>query len=161
MATPEAGTNAREQPTQRFNHVAVTVPADCLDEAGRAAILRFYGDVFGWTEMPTLTRDRELLVLRAHSNEQFVFIQAARDPMRCAGGEHFGLSVATPAELDDLYARARAFRDSDPRAEVTDRTVEDYVAVKLHAFYARYLLPVSVEVQCFEWAPGFSPESLR
>lgn len=146
--------------TQRFNHVALTVLPDLLDEPGRAALLAFYGDVFGWTEMPTLTRDRELLVLRAHSNEQFVFLQASDRPMHCGGGEHFGLSVATPGELDELLRRAQAFRERDPRVEVTERTTEDYVAVKLHAFYTRYLLPVSVEVQCFEWAPGFSPESL-
>ena len=46
----------------RFNHVAMTVPADLLDEAGRAAILEFYGDVFGWQEMPTMTVDRKRLV---------------------------------------------------------------------------------------------------
>lgn len=147
-----------QQPTQRFNHVALTVPADALDESGRAAILRFYGEVFGWTEMPTMTRDRELLVLRCHSNEQFVFLQASAQPMRCAGGEHFGLSVQTPAELDGLLSRASAFRARDPRVELTERATEDYVAVKLHSFYARYLLPIQVEVQCFEWAPGFSPE---
>ncbi len=146
--------------TQRFNHVALTVPADALDEPGRAAILAFYDQVFGWSEMPTMTRDRELLVLRCHSNEQFVFLQASDDPMRCSGGEHFGLSVETPAELDGILRRAHAFRERDRRVEVTERTTEDYVAVKLHSFYARYLLPVQVEVQCFEWAPGFSPESL-
>jgi hypothetical protein len=146
--------------TQRFNHVALTIPADLLDEPGRAALLAFYGDVFGWTEMPTLTRDRELFVLRAHSNEQFVFLQASDRPMQCGGGEHFGLSVATPGELDGILRRAHEFRERDTRVEITDRTVEDYVAVKLHAFYARYLLPVSVEVQCFEWMPGFSPDSL-
>ena len=50
--------------------------------------------------------------------------------------------------------------DSAICVELSERTVEDYVAVKLHSFYARYLLPVQVEVQCFEWAPGFSPESV-
>jgi hypothetical protein len=159
-ATPRADSGTSTAPTQRFNHVALTVPADLLDDAGREAILRFYGDVFGWSEMPTLTRDRELLVLRAHSNEQFVFLQASDEPMRCGAVEHFGLSVATPSELDGILERARAFRERDPRVEVTERTTEDYVAVKLHAFYARFLLPVSVEVQCFEWAEGFSPDSL-
>ena len=43
---------------------------------------------------------------------------------------------------------------------MTERTTEDYVALKLHAFYVRHLLPVMVEVQCYEWAPGFSDQSL-
>ena len=30
--------------------------------------------------------------------------------------------------------------------------------VKLHSFYVRYRLPLMIEVQCFEWAPGFGPE---
>lgn len=148
------------RPIPRFNHVALTLPSDALDSSGREEILRFYGDVFGWTEMPTLTRDRELLVLRAHSNEQFVFLVASDDPMRCSGGEHFGFSVSSPAELDELRARANAYRARDARVEVTERTTEDYVAVKLHAFYVRHLLPVMVEVQCYEWAPGFSEQSL-
>jgi hypothetical protein len=56
--------------------------------------------------MPTLTKDRELLVLRAWSNEQFVYLHASPEPMRTGATEHFGLSVATPEELDAIYERA-------------------------------------------------------
>jgi len=143
-----------------FNHVAMTVPPDALDEDGRRAILRFYRDVFGWDEMPTLSKDRELLVLRAGSNEHFVFLQASEDPMRCSGGEHFGMSVATPAELDALLDRARHFKESDPDVEIIDRKTDDFTAVKLHSFYVRYRLPMMIEVQCFEWLPGFDAGSL-
>jgi hypothetical protein len=145
--------------TTGFNHVALTVPPDTLDEAGRRAILKFYGEVFGWDEMPTLTKDRELLVLRAGSNEQFVFLQASEEPMRCAGGEHFGVSVATPADLDALLARAQSLRETDPGVEIVDRKTDDFTAVKLHSFYVRYRLPMMVEVQCFEWMPGFDADS--
>src|SRR4029453_2204133 len=55
----------------RFNHVALSLPAEALAHDGRADLLRFYGAVFGWTEMPTMTVDRERLVLRCHSHEQF------------------------------------------------------------------------------------------
>ena len=41
-----------------------------------------------------------------------------------------------------------------------DRNVEDFGVVKLHSFYVRYLLPLMIEVQCFEWAPGISAASL-
>jgi hypothetical protein len=141
----------------RFNHVALTLPAEALDEAGRAALLRFYGEVFGWTEMPTMTRDRELLVLRTWSHEEFVYLLAAREPMRCGAVEHVGLSVASEAELAALHERAAKCAERDAEVELTPRTCEDYTVVKLHAFYVRYRLPVSFEVQCFEWAQGFGP----
>ena len=142
-----------------LNHVALTVPPDALDEPGRRALLRFYGEVFGWDEMPTLTKDRELLVLRAGSNEQFVFLQASEQPMRCAGSEHFGLSVATVPLLDAILERAQRFRETDPGVELIDRKVDDFTAVKLHSFYVRYRLPMMIEVQCFEWMPGFDAAS--
>src|SRR5258706_299045 len=88
-------------PVQTFNHVAISVPASLLDAEGRASLLDFYGFVFGWTEMPTLSEDGRRLVLRAHSHEQFVFLIAADAPMRCPSGDHFGLSVRTPGELQD------------------------------------------------------------
>lgn len=144
-------------PPPRFNHVALTVPAEALDGPGRAALLAFYGEVFGWTEMPTMTRDRELLVLRTWSHEEFVYLHAAGAPMRCGSTEHVGMSVATEAELDALYERAAKCAERDPEVELTPRTTEDFTVVKLHAFYVRYRLPVSFEVQCFAWAPGFGP----
>jgi hypothetical protein len=146
--------------SQRFNHVAMTVPADRLDAAGRAELLRFYGEVFGWTEMPTLTADRERLVLRAHSNEQFVFLVAGDAPMRAPEGDHFGLSVGTPAELEAIRARARELARRDPRVAVTDATVEDYGVLRLHSFYVGFGLPMRVEVQCYEWSAGVGPASL-
>ena len=144
-----------DRPIPRFNHVALTVAAAALDEAGREAILRFYGEVFGWTEMPTMTRDRELLVLRAYSNEQFVYVHASEEPMRCGPTEHFGMSVSTPQELDAMYERAKKLAAQDSEVELVDRHMDDFKAVKLHNFYVRYRLPVMVEVQCFEWAEGF------
>ena len=144
----------------RFNHIALTVSADDLDEAGRRRLLDFYGEVFGWTEMPGMSRDRELLVLRCHSNEQFVYIHAAADPMRCGPTEHFGMSVPTPGALDAVYERARKYRERDPEVDLTERAMDDYTAVKLHHFYVRYGLPVSIEVQCFEWAEGLGAQSL-
>ena len=142
--------SARPQP--RFNHVAISVPAELLDESGRSKLLGFYGDVFGWDEMPTLTKDRELFVLRCWSNEQFVYLSAAQDPLRCPSMDHFGLSVATPAELDDMLERARAWQERDPEVEIVERGLEDYGFLALHNFYLRYRLPLMIEVQCFEWS---------
>lgn len=135
----------------RFNHVALSLPAELLDAAHRADILSFYGEVFGWEEMPTMTADRERLVLKAHSFEEFVFLVKEEAPMSCARLDHFGMSVATPADLDAIYERARAYRQRDDRVEILDRALEDHGVLKLHSFYVRFLLPMMVEVQCFEW----------
>ena len=143
-----------------FNHVAMSVPADSLGERGRAELLRFYGEVFGWSEMPTMTRDRELLVLRVYSNEQFVFLSASEKPMSCPEGDHFGMSVESPQELDAILERAKKFREADARVEVVDKKVEDFGVLKLHSCYLRYLLPLMVELQCYEWAEGFGAQSL-
>jgi uncharacterized protein (DUF1778 family) len=147
------------EPIPRFNHVAMSLAPDELDAAHRADLLRFYGDVFGWTEMPTMTEDRERLVLRCHSHEQFVFLHAAEMPMRCGNREHFGISVASPEALDAVRQRAAKQAEGDPRVELTDRQLEDYGFLKLHSFYVRYLLPLTVEVQCFEWARGVDDQS--
>jgi len=52
-----------------------------------------------------------------------------------------------------MRARALAFGEGDDRVEVTSQGVEDYGALKLHSFYVTYLLPMTIEVQHFEY-PG-------
>lgn len=144
----------------RFNHVAMTLPPDALDAAGRAALLAFYGEVFGWTEMPAMTKDRALLVLRCHSNEQFVFLHAGARPMQAGEGDHFGIQVATPEALEALYERALEAAERDPEVELTERKTEDFKVLRLHSFYVGYRLPLQVEVQCYDWAEGFGAGSL-
>jgi len=148
-----------ERPVPRFNHVAMSVPAEALDADGRARVLDFYGEVFGFGEMPTMTVDRELLVLRCHSNEQFIYIHATDQPMQCGASEHFGMSVATPEELDGMYERACKYAERDAGVEVIERKTDDFKVLKLHSFYVRYRLPLMIEIQCFEWAVGVGPDS--
>jgi hypothetical protein len=139
--------------TPRFNHVAMSVDRDLLGPEGRADLLRFCGDVFGWQELPMLTTDRKRLVLSAWTHEQFVFLHGSDQPMRCSPEDHFGLSVGSLGELEDLRAKALAFGEGDDRVTVTNQSVEDYGALKLHSFYVTYLLPLTIEVQHFEY-PG-------
>ena len=134
----------------RFNHVAMSVPADLLDEAGRAAITRFYGEVFGWREHPTMTEDRKRLVMGVQSYDQFVFVIADDNPMQAPRGDHFGMAVDSLEELKEVLRRAEAFAASDGRVDIMDYEVEDFGVLKLHSFYVRYLLPLMVEVQFFE-----------
>src|SRR5690606_25494412 len=65
------GVNVSRKPAPpQFNHVAMSLPADALDAEGRAAIIDFYSKVFGFEELPTMTIDRERLILKAWTYEQ-------------------------------------------------------------------------------------------
>jgi len=136
----------------RLNHVAMSMPADALGAEGRAAITSFYGDVFGWQEYDILTEDRRRLVLRVHSDEQFVFLIADDAPMRAPRMDHFGMSVGTLDEFTSLHEKCRAKAADDPEVDLVPAEVENhYDVLKLHSFYVGYKLPLMVEVQHFEY----------
>jgi hypothetical protein len=143
--------------TPRFNHVAMSVPAELLGEDGRRDLVRFYDEVFGWKELPTETVDRKKLVLSAYTYEQFVFLIADDPPMACPRLDHFGMSVSTEQELDDILARARAFRTHDDRVDIVDREVTDHGMLAITSFYVRYLLPMMVEVQWWDFKKSDEP----
>ncbi|MDH4170817.1 MAG: VOC family protein [Acidimicrobiia bacterium] len=136
----------------RFNHVAMSMPADALDEAGRADICAFYAEVFGWEEFPTMTEDRRRLVMGVHAYDQFVFLIAADEPMRTDPMDHFGMSVDSLDELDATLARAQQWQARDDRVRIVGPQVDDHEVLQLHSFYVGFLLPLMVEVQYFEWA---------
>jgi len=133
----------------RFNHVALSVPADLLGADGRRDIVAFYSEVFGWGELPTETVDRKKLVLGAYRIDQFVFLIAEDEPMRAPRLDHFGLGVGTMEELDTFYERARAYRDKDPRVDLIEKKTEKHPGLALTSFYVGFLLPMMVEVQHF------------
>jgi hypothetical protein len=135
----------------RFNHVAMSLPSELLDADHRAEIVRFYEEVFGWNEQPVMTLDGQRLVLSAYTYEQFVFLIADDSPMACPHLDHFGISVATEAELDDMLARARRYREQDDRVDIVDKKVDDHGMLAITSFYVRYLLPMMVEVQWWDF----------
>jgi hypothetical protein len=135
----------------RFNHVAMSVPADLLGEEGRRDLVHFYDEVFGWKELPTETVDRKKLVLSAYTYEQFVFLIADDPPMACPRLDHFGMSVGTEQELDDMLARAKAFHARDDRVDIVDKELTDHGMLAITSFYVRYLLPMMVEVQWWDF----------
>ena len=149
MTTP--GPTLSEAP--KFNHVAMSVPADLLDEEGRAAICEFYGDVFGFAEYPQMTEDRGRLVLGAHTLEQFVFIVAQDQPMRAHHHDHYGMSVATKADFEEVARRAAAWKAKRPDEVTLDgpEMEEHHGVLRLHSFYVSYRLPLTIEVQWFDW----------
>jgi hypothetical protein len=131
----------------------MSMPADALDAEGRAAITAFYGDVFGFEEYPEMTEDRHRLVLRAHTHEQFVFLISEDEPMRAPRLDHFGLSVASLADFEEVHRRAAAWKEREPdEVDLIDPTVESYPPfLNLHSFYVRYRFPLMVETQHFEF----------
>ena len=136
----------------RFNHVAMSVPADLLDEQGRADLVAFYSEVFGFEELPTMTEDRRRLVFGAYSIEQFVFLIAGDEPpMTCPRLDHYGFSVGTEEELDGVWARAQAFQAKDPRVDIIDKHVDDHGMLAITSIYVGYLLPMMVEIQWWDF----------
>ena len=101
-------------PAPHFNHVAMSVPGDLLDEENRGNLTRFYSQVFGFEEMPTETIDRKRLVLGAGRVDQFLFLVGNDEPMTCPRLDHWGMSVTTEEQLDDYLDRAKKFREGGP-----------------------------------------------
>jgi hypothetical protein len=131
----------------------MSVPADTLDADGREAITAFYGDVFGLEEYKELTKDRKILVLRVHHHEQFVFLIAEDNPMTAPRMDHFGISVSSLDEFNEVARRAAVWKAKEPDVvDLVEPTFEEYAgALRLHSFYVRYRLPLMVETQHFEY----------
>ena len=144
----------------RFNHVAMSLAADLLGPVHRDEIVRFYNEVFGWEEIPMLTEDEHRLVLSVYTVEQFVFLIADDTPMTCPRLDHYGISVATEAELDGMLDRAKAYQQRDDRVDIIDKKVEDHGMLAITSCYIRYLLPMMVEVQWWDYKDQ-APDAAR
>jgi hypothetical protein len=144
----------------RFNHVAFSLPADLLDATGREQLCDFFKEVLGFEEMPTMTIDRRRLILSCVHWDQFIFLIAEDEPMECPKMDHFGFAVNSLGDLEGIQKRAAAYRDKDPRVELIDLHVDDQGPVKIHSLYVRYLLPMTCEVQWWEFAQSRDRESV-
>ncbi len=137
--------------TPRFNHVAMSLPADLLDEHNRADICHFWSEVFGFDEIEVLTEDRHRLVLSCVHWDQFIFLIDETKPMECPRMDHFGFAVGSMAELQGVQDRAVAFRQHDDRVDLIDVHMDNQKVVKIHSLYVKYLLPMMCEVQWWEF----------
>jgi hypothetical protein len=135
----------------RMNHVAMSLSPDELDEEHRKLRADFLADVFGFYDLPMLTQDRYRQVFQVHNIEQFVFLIADDPPMTCARLDHFGLSVGAESELDDILARAKAWQARDNRVEIVDKAVDDHGMLAITSIYIRYLLPMMIEIQWWDF----------
>ena len=135
----------------RFNHVAMSVPADLLDETNRTDLCAFWGEVLGFDEMPTMTEDRRRLIFSCVHWDQFIFLIADDDPMRCPRMDHFGFALGSRDELVGVRDRAASFRERDERVDLVDLAVDDQGPIKIHSIYVKYLLPMMCEFQWWEF----------
>ena len=135
----------------RFNHVAMSLPADLLGADSRADILRFFKEVLGFDEMPVMTEDRHRLILSCVHWDQFIFLINEDDPMRCPRMDHYGFAVYSLDDLKGIQERAEGFRKTDDRMELIDLHVDDQKMVKIHSLYVRYILPMTIEFQYWEF----------
>ena len=135
----------------RLNHVAISVDPAVLDDGGRAALLAFFGEVFGWTEGDNSGETGNPLILYTGTFGQFVYLLPADPFLSAPPLDHFGLEVATVAELTAIVERARDYqaRDGDVRiidvhSRTTRGTTHDYT---LTSAYIGYRLPLMIELQ--------------
>jgi hypothetical protein len=145
----------------RFNHVAMSLPADLLDAEHRKLITEFYDEVFGWKELPMLTEDKHRLVMSCYTYEQFVFLIADDPPMTCARLDHYGMSVETEDELDAMLERAKAFQQRDDRVDIIDKKVDDHGTLAITSIYVGYLLPMMVEIQWWDFKTDDYPSETK
>lgn len=143
----------------RLNHVAISVDAAVMDETGRADLLRFFSEVFGWVEGDNSTEKGNPLILYTGSLGQFLYLLPAADEfMVTPTMDHFGLEVSSKDELLELLARVKAFGEKDPRVRVTDvsamTTRYGDKRYTLTNAYVWFLLPLWIELQHVERLEG-------
>jgi len=138
----------------RLNHVAISMDPALLDDHGRAELLDFYGDVFGWTEGDNTGEAGNPLIMYTGAFAQFVYLLPGDPYLRAPAMDHFGLQVASVRELEEIVERAKSWRAQDERVTVIDvhaRTTRgphhDYT---LTSAYVGFVIPLLVELQHLE-----------
>jgi catechol 2,3-dioxygenase-like lactoylglutathione lyase family enzyme len=138
----------------RLNHVAISIDPAVLDARGRAELLAFYGDVFGWTEGDNTGELGNPLILYTGAFGQFVYLLPASPALQAPPLDHFGLQVASVEEINEIVARAQHFREHDDRVRIIERssrtthgTTDDYI---LTSAYIGFVLPLMIELQHLE-----------
>jgi len=137
-----------------LNHVAITMDPAVLDERGRAEVLDFYGDVFGWIEGDNTGEQGNPLILYTGAFGQFVYLLPADPPLTAPPLDHFGIMVESVEELQQIVDRAKARAASDDRVRVidvhtrvTNGPTHDYT---MTSAYIGFLMPLMIELQHLE-----------
>jgi catechol 2,3-dioxygenase-like lactoylglutathione lyase family enzyme len=139
----------------RINHVAISVDAEIMNEDGRAALLDFYSEIFGWVEGDNSTEKGNPLILYTGSLGQFLYLLPAENEfMVTPNMDHFGLEVSSKEELVEILDRVKAYQSKDDRVRVTDTGAmvthyEDKEYTLTNA-YIWFLIPLWIELQHVE-----------
>jgi hypothetical protein len=135
-----------------INHVAISIDSRVLDDAGRASLLDFYGEVFGWTEGDNSTERGNPLIVYTGEMRQYLYLLPAEDDyLRTDGLDHFGLEISTREELVEILERAKTYREKDDRVGIVDigemvthGTTSDFILTNA---YISFLIPLQIELQ--------------
>jgi hypothetical protein len=144
---------------RRFNHMELTFPRGALDDATRADIAAFYGEMFGWRGVDVeLFHQKNFLLAGDDGAQSFILLAEADKYLQAPGYDHLGILCDTREEVDELLELAKKWREKDERVQILEFE-KDLVTgpVTVHAFYVRYLLPIQFDVQSIEHAPGSEP----
>ena len=140
-----------------LNHVAFSMDPAVLDERGRAEILEFYGDVFGWREADNTGESGNPLILYTGAYAQFIYLLPGEPFLRSPALDHFGVLVGTVDELQDTVDRAKKWQARDDRVRIIDvkrretrGPTDDFT---LTSAYIGFVLPLMVELQHLERRP--------
>ena len=136
----------------RFNHVAMSLPADLLDERHRAEICRFWSEVFGFDEIEVMTEDRRRLILSCVHWDQFIFLVADDRPMEAPRMDHFGFSVGTWTSSRGSVTGPWPSGSTTTGSTSSTCPGTTRAMVEIHSLYVRYLLPMMCEFQWWEFA---------
>ena len=132
-----------------FNHVAVTVPRDTLQEPKRTKMLEFYSGVFGWEPSPYMMDERHV-VLRAYRRGQYINLTADDKHSQMRPSDHIGMQVGSFERLQTIADKARTWKDQrDPTVKITGLGCTHSENGPVYSVFIRYLLPLQIEVQYF------------
>ena len=135
----------------RLNLVAITMPPGELDDAARAEIKDFYGDVFSWFEGDNSGESGNPLIISTGAYAQFVYLLPGEPYLVTPRLDHFGVLVSTVEELQATVDRAKARQARDPRVSIIDvksrATASATHDFTLTSAYIGFVLPLMVELQ--------------
>jgi hypothetical protein len=139
----------------RINHVAISVDADLMDDAGRGALLDFFSEIFGWVEGDNSTEKGNPLILYTGSLGQFLYLLPAKDEfMVTPNMDHFGMEVSSMEEMTEILERVKDYRAKDDRVRFTEvgAMVTRYgdKQYTLTNVYIWFLIPLWIELQHIE-----------
>ncbi|HEY3672655.1 MAG TPA: hypothetical protein VGN51_17085 [Acidimicrobiia bacterium] len=134
----------------RLNHVAITMPPSELDDAARAELKDFYGDVFSWFEGDNSGESGNPLILMT-GQMQFVYLLPGDPALECPRLDHFGLEVSSVAEIEEIVAKAKTWQEKDDRVQIIDVKARGSEGPRgqyvLTSAYIGFLLPMMIELQ--------------